>query len=112
MGWWRSGVIPATALVIGNQTMDDRRWELSYKSLLGTLPIMPGDARKVKKGGIVGIFRQGGIDGKRKIKIPNLLPGSNYLIKDAPSGKLVYKMTGKQIFEDGFVVRINEKYGA
>ncbi|WP_319592458.1 alpha-galactosidase [uncultured Draconibacterium sp.] len=47
MAWWRSNVIPATALVIGNQTMDDPQWELSMKSLIGTLPIMLRDPRKV-----------------------------------------------------------------
>lgn len=164
MGWWRSGVIPATALVIGNQTMDDPNWELSFQSLLGSLPIMLGDPRKVKeqdklkmnawsvwmnemqskynymmfrqdlpgfgepsegswdgwarintkskKGGIVGVFRQGGIESERKIIIPNLSLESNYLIKDAPSGELIYRMTGKQIQEDGFVVRLTDKYDA
>ncbi len=48
MGWWRTGAIPATALVIGNQTMDDPNWESSMKSLMGTLPIMLGDPRKVR----------------------------------------------------------------
>jgi alpha-galactosidase len=47
MAWWRTPVIPATALVIGNQTMDDPAWELSFQSLAGTLPIMLGDPRKI-----------------------------------------------------------------
>jgi alpha-galactosidase len=47
MSWWRSGVIPATALVVGNQFMDDPNWELSFQSLLGSLPFMLGDPRKV-----------------------------------------------------------------
>ena len=49
MGWWRSGVIPATALVVGNQTMDDPGWEFSFQSLIGTLPIVLGDPRKVSE---------------------------------------------------------------
>jgi len=45
MSWWRSPVIPATAMVIGNQSVDDPNIELSIKSLAGSLPIMLGDPR-------------------------------------------------------------------
>ena len=47
MSWWRSPVIPATALVIGNQSLDDRDALFSFKSLCGSLPIMLGDPRKM-----------------------------------------------------------------
>ncbi|MFA5533902.1 MAG: alpha-galactosidase [Mariniphaga sp.] len=47
MSWWRSPVIPATALVIGNQSLDDEDALFSYKSLAGSLPIMLGDPRKM-----------------------------------------------------------------
>ena len=47
LGWWRSPVIPATALVIGNLTLDDPAREANLLSLAGTLPIMLGDPRKV-----------------------------------------------------------------
>ncbi len=47
MSWWRSSVIPATALVIGNQSLDDEYALYSYKSLCGSLPIMLGDPRKM-----------------------------------------------------------------
>ncbi len=47
MAWWRSPVIPATALVIGNQTLDDPDAMFSFKSLAGSLPIMLGDPRKL-----------------------------------------------------------------
>lgn len=47
MSWWRSSVIPATALVIGNQSLDDEYALFSYKSLCGSLPIMLGDPRKM-----------------------------------------------------------------
>jgi len=49
MSWWRSPVIPATALVIGNQQLDDPGFELSLKSLAGSLPIVLGDPRKLTK---------------------------------------------------------------
>jgi alpha-galactosidase len=47
MSWWRSPAIPATALVIGNQSMDDENALYSFKSLCGSLPIMLGDPRKM-----------------------------------------------------------------
>lgn len=47
MAWWRSPVIPATALVIGNQSLDDEQAIFSFKSLTGSLPIMLGDPRKL-----------------------------------------------------------------
>jgi alpha-galactosidase len=49
MAWWRSPVIPATAMVIGNQQLDDPMIELSIKSLAGTLPILLGDPRKLSE---------------------------------------------------------------
>lgn len=47
MAWWRSPVIPSTALVIGNQTIDDEQSIFSFKSLTGSLPIMLGDPRQI-----------------------------------------------------------------
>lgn len=47
MAWWRSPVIPATAMVIGNQRLDDPEFLYSLKSLSGTLPIVLGDPRQL-----------------------------------------------------------------
>ena len=47
LGWVRSPALPATSLVIGNQTVDQPLHLLAYKSLTGTLPIMLGDPRKL-----------------------------------------------------------------
>lgn len=47
LAWSRSAVIPASAMVIGNQCMDDPNFMLSFKSLAGTLPIVLGDPRKL-----------------------------------------------------------------
>lgn len=49
MSWWRSPIIPATAMVIGNQHLDDPKFELSLKSLAGSLPIVLGDPRLLTK---------------------------------------------------------------
>ena len=49
MAWWRSPAMPATALVIGNQAMEDKGWEMHIKSLAGALPIMLGVPRKLSE---------------------------------------------------------------
>lgn len=49
LGWVRSPALPATSLVIGNQSMQQPMHMLAYKSLTGTLPIMLGDPRKLSK---------------------------------------------------------------
>ncbi len=47
MAWWRTPALPASSLVIGNSRMDDPGFELALKSLIGTLPIVLGDPRKL-----------------------------------------------------------------
>jgi alpha-galactosidase len=47
MAWWRSPALPAGSLVIGNARMDDPGFELALKSLIGTLPIVLGDPRRI-----------------------------------------------------------------
>ncbi len=47
MAWWRSPALPASSLVIGNTPMDDPNFEFALKSLIGTLPIVLGDPRKI-----------------------------------------------------------------
>lgn len=49
LGWVRSPALPATSLVIGNQSMQQPLHILAYKSLMGTLPIMLGDPRELSK---------------------------------------------------------------
>jgi alpha-galactosidase len=47
MAWWRSPALPASSLVIGNQPMDDPDFEFMVKSLIGSLPIVLRDPRKI-----------------------------------------------------------------
>lgn len=47
LAWERCPAIPATSLVIGNLHIDNERPDLAYKSLVGTLPVMLGDPRKL-----------------------------------------------------------------
>jgi len=49
MSWWRSPIIPSTAMVIGNQRLEDPNFELSLMSLTGSLPIVLGDPRLLSK---------------------------------------------------------------
>lgn len=49
MSWWRSPVIPAASMVIGNQHLDDPQFEISLMSLAGSLPIVLGDPRLLTK---------------------------------------------------------------
>lgn len=47
LAWWRSPALPAGSLVIGNLPLDSKNLEFDLKSLLGTLPIVLGDPRKL-----------------------------------------------------------------
>ena len=49
MAWWRTPVMPASSLVIGNLPIDDPNFEFGLKSLIGTLPIVLGDPTKLPK---------------------------------------------------------------
>jgi len=47
LAWWRSPALPAGSLVIGNLPLDGKNFEFDLKSLIGTLPIVLGDPRKL-----------------------------------------------------------------
>jgi len=47
MAWWRSPALPAGSLVIGNLPLDSKNFDFDLKSLIGTLPIVLGDPRKL-----------------------------------------------------------------
>ncbi len=49
LAWWRTPVMPASSLVIGNLPMDEPEFEFGLKSLIGTLPIVLGDPREMNK---------------------------------------------------------------
>jgi alpha-galactosidase len=162
MSWWRSPIIPATAMVIGNQHLDDPNFELSLKSLAGSLPIVLGDPRLLSKekrayykswadwlrkmqgkhdfmsfrqdlagfsepaegawdgyqrinsdtktGGIVGVFNQGAAESQRTVTIKYLNPSKTYKVKEAPAGRLITELTGKDLAEKGFKVNFTKKY--
>jgi alpha-galactosidase len=47
LAWWRSPAVPAGSLVIGNLPFDSKNFVFDLKSLIGTLPIVLGDPRKL-----------------------------------------------------------------
>ncbi|HLN55727.1 MAG TPA: alpha-galactosidase [Bacteroidales bacterium] len=47
LAWWRSPALPASSLVIGNLQMNEENFEFGLKSLIGSLPIVLGDPRKL-----------------------------------------------------------------
>lgn len=47
LAWWRTPALPAGSLVIGNLPLDSKNLEFDLQSLIGTLPIVLGDPRKL-----------------------------------------------------------------
>jgi alpha-galactosidase len=63
-----------------------------------------------REGGIVGVFRQGSLDDQRTVSVPGLDKMKYYRVKNAPSGEEIIKLTGKELEEKGFKVKMTEKY--
>jgi len=59
-----------------------------------------------RNGGIVGVFRQGAAEKTRMVPVMMLDPESRYVIREGPSGKEIARMTGKELAEHGFEVRL------
>lgn len=65
---------------------------------------------ETKSGGIVGIFRQGAAEEKRKVTVQWLDPLMNYAVRSAPDGKKIARLSGKELMEKGFEVKFLKKY--
>jgi alpha-galactosidase len=63
-----------------------------------------------REGGIVGVFRQGSLDDQRTVSVPGLDKMKYYRVKNAPSGEEIIKLTGMELEEKGFKVKMAEKY--
>jgi len=61
-------------------------------------------------GGIVGVFRQGGTENRRRIIVKYLDPLRSYQICEAPGGLEMGSMRGKQLMEVGFDVVLEQEY--
>lgn len=62
-----------------------------------------------KSGGIVGVFRHGSVDAKRKVVVRFLDPALTYNIKSF-NGKTSFKMKGSELAEKGFEIELNGIY--
>lgn len=65
---------------------------------------------ETKLGGIIGVFKQGGVEKERKITINYLNPSKIYTIKEVNSEKIMIKNFGKNLAKTGFNVKIVEDY--
>ena len=65
---------------------------------------------KTNQGGIFGVFRQGAKEKDRRIFLNDLIPDQAYVIREAPTQKVVLKTNGKALMEDGFSVTIEKSY--
>jgi alpha-galactosidase len=63
-----------------------------------------------RSGGIVGVFRQGGKESRRRIIVNYLDPLRKYKICEAPGGLEMGSMNGKQLMEVGFDVILEQEY--
>jgi alpha-galactosidase len=63
-----------------------------------------------RAGGIVGVFRQGGTENRRRIIINYLDPLRRYQICKAPGGLEMGSMSGKKLMEVGFDVILEQEY--
>jgi len=63
-----------------------------------------------KEGGIVGIFRQGSLDEERTVSVRGLDEKQEYFIKQAPGNSILTRMSGKELLEKGFKVKMEKKY--
>lgn len=63
-----------------------------------------------KKGGIIGVFRQGALENSRRLYVKGLDPDLEYLVKLAPEGTEVHRASGGDLMNEGFQVEIHEAY--
>ena len=162
IAWWRSPIIPASSMVIGNLILDEPNYYQSLLSNSGSMPILLGDTRKLseadrkkirqwadfmeimekkhgimlyrqdlagfnepqdgawdgfqrmntdtKSGGIVGVFRQGAVENSRVVTVKYLNQNAKYSILSFPEGKEIGELSGKELSEMGFQVKIEMKF--
>lgn len=65
---------------------------------------------ETRGGGIVGVFRQGAAETARQVFVPYLDPEARYQVLEAPSGKRIRTMTGRELAEKGFRVKLDRNY--
>jgi alpha-galactosidase len=63
-------------------------------------------------GGIVGVFRQGGVQTSRMVSVPGLQEGRTYLVGKGPTGDVIGRYSGKELAQTGFEVRLTGEFDA
>lgn len=63
-----------------------------------------------KSGGLIGIFRQGAVEDTRTVTVKYLDPRKTYEVREGRTGRLLHTMTGRELAEKGFKVRLGKKY--
>jgi alpha-galactosidase len=61
-------------------------------------------------GGLVGVFKHGAVEESRVVTIPWLDFDKTYIVKQGYEGKTVDTLTGKELAEKGFIVKLTQKY--
>ncbi len=64
---------------------------------------------ETKNGGFVGVFRHGALNDYQRVTVNYLDQSSFYGVYDI-QGKRLFKLTGKQLLNEGFMVQLKEKY--
>jgi alpha-galactosidase len=62
-----------------------------------------------KAGGIVGVFRHGAVETKRKVTVNGLDPAKTYQVKSL-DGKVVTSLSGEKLKNAGFEITLNDLY--
>lgn len=65
---------------------------------------------ETREGGIIGVFRQGALESKRRVTIGGLNPDARYSVLKAVSGDEVIQMSGKELRDTGVVVEMEKPY--
>ena len=63
-----------------------------------------------RRGGIVGVFRQGARERQRAVCIAGLSPDRDYTIRRGPDGKVIQTLSGRSLEEKGFPVDFDRPY--
>jgi hypothetical protein len=61
-------------------------------------------------GGLVAVFRENARETTRRVFVPDLTPTREYAVKLAPEGRVLHTLTGRQLAEEGFPVKLERAH--
>ncbi len=65
---------------------------------------------ETQSGGLVGVFRHGALETERQVFVRYLHPDKTYLVRREISNEIVAELSGKELMQKGFRVKIDNKY--